>query len=483
MRILLIAFLTIAFKSYSQTYPTGAILDDDKYIYAPRLSPALGLTIEDLPNRPTIKSLKPYCPIPGNQGAMGSCAGWATGYAALTIADAIRNNITDKTQITNRAKSALYIYNQIRYKGLNNDDCSYGAVIEDAFKLVSSKGNCSNSSFNPNKCDILPTENENAEAQKFKVSTYKLIFDYNPRYATKSSIVKEFLSKNYPIVIGMNFLPSMWKLKGQSYWQPTVNDAISGGHALCVIGYDDTKRTFELINSWGENWGDGGFFTISYENFEKYAKYGYSFELEKNTKNSTPIIPILSGNFNFKKYKGQDINNNNIFENTLIANNGNYYTLMNSVNKDDYFRLEATNLIKESFVYIFSIKPDNSTELIFPTSNKIESVSVRDLAIIPTSNTSINFPIDPKKALKADQKGNDAVYILYSKQEIKDIDIIIQNIKNNRSSDLYAKLKSALGTKLIPQSEINYSTSSMSATSNSSNGYIIPIVLKLTVTE
>lgn len=482
MRILLIAFLSITINSFSQTYPTGAILNDDKYLFAPRLSPALGLTTENLPTFSTIKSLKPYCPIPANQGGMGSCVGQAISYA-LTIADAIRNNSTDKTQITNRAKSALYIYNQIRYKGLNNDDCSYGSVIEDGFKLASTKGDCLKSSFNPNICTILPTEVENIEAQKFKISTYKLIFDNNPRYASKSGITKEFLSKNYPIVIGMNFLPSMWKLRGQSYWQPTLGDSIKGGHALCVIGYDDTRKTFELINSWGEDWGEKGFFTISYENFDKYAKYGYTFELDKNIKNPTPDITTLSGSFNFKKYKGQDINNNNIFENTSIINNGSYYTLSNSVNKDDYFRLEAANLVKESYVYIFSIKPDNSTELIFPTSNKIESVSVRDLAIIPTSNTSINFPIDPKKGLKADQKGNDAVYILYSKQEIKDIDIIIQNIKNNKSIDLYTKLKSALGSKLIPLSEINYSTTSMSATSNSTNGYIIPIVLKLNVTE
>lgn len=478
MKSVTILLLLFTVTSYSQTYPTGAILDDDKYAYAPRLSPALGLTTDDFP---AIKSLKPYCPFPGSQGQMGSCTGWATGYAALTIADAIKNNMTDRTQITNRAKSALYIYNQIRYKNVN--DCSNGSVIEDAFKLVSSKGNCLYNSFKPNSCSVFPTETENLEAEKFKVANYKLIFDNNLRYTSKVNVVKEFLNKNYPIVIGMNFLPSMWKLKGQSLWQPTIGDSIKGGHALCVIGYNDLKKTIELINSWGEDWGDGGFFTVSYENFEKYAKYGYSFELDNSTKNLINTNITLSGNFSFKKYIGQDINANNIFENTSVINNGNYYSLSNSVSKDDFFRLVAGNLTKDSYVYIFSIKPDNSTELIFPTTKKLETVSVRDLAIIPTANSSVNFPVDPKKGLKTDQKGNDALYILYSKQELKDIDNIIASIKNNNSTNFSEKLKSALGTRLIPNAEIQYTNTAMSASSNSINGYVIPIVLKLNVIE
>ena len=33
----------------------------------------------------------------------------------------------------------------------------------------------------------------------------------------------------------------------------------SGGHAICVMGYDADKKLFEIRNSWGTNYGDHGY--------------------------------------------------------------------------------------------------------------------------------------------------------------------------------------------------------------------------------
>ncbi len=37
-----------------------------------------------------------------------------------------------------------------------------------------------------------------------------------------------------------------------------------GGHATVIIGYDDTKQCWEVRNSWGPDWGDGGHFWMPY---------------------------------------------------------------------------------------------------------------------------------------------------------------------------------------------------------------------------
>lgn len=42
---------------------------------------------------------------------------------------------------------------------------------------------------------------------------------------------------------------------------PPVGQAIAGGHAMCVVGYDGD--TFDVVNSWGEGWNRGGYVALS----------------------------------------------------------------------------------------------------------------------------------------------------------------------------------------------------------------------------
>ena len=40
-----------------------------------------------------------------------------------------------------------------------------------------------------------------------------------------------------------------------------------GGHALCIVGYDDNIAggVFKIANSWGKEWGDSGYFYMPYD--------------------------------------------------------------------------------------------------------------------------------------------------------------------------------------------------------------------------
>jgi len=44
---------------------------------------------------------------------------------------------------------------------------------------------------------------------------------------------------------------------------PEDKDAIAGGHAMLVVGYD--SRSFDIVNSWGTDWKDGGYCKFSYD--------------------------------------------------------------------------------------------------------------------------------------------------------------------------------------------------------------------------
>jgi len=45
---------------------------------------------------------------------------------------------------------------------------------------------------------------------------------------------------------------------------PAMLDGVIGGHALTILGFDDDTCMFEVQNSWGTNWGAGGFLYFPY---------------------------------------------------------------------------------------------------------------------------------------------------------------------------------------------------------------------------
>ncbi|MDP6954012.1 MAG: C1 family peptidase, partial [Alphaproteobacteria bacterium] len=49
-------------------------------------------------------------------------------------------------------------------------------------------------------------------------------------------------------------------------------------HAMVLVGYDDMRQAFKLINSWGQRWGEGGFGWIAYDTFAARANSAFVVE-------------------------------------------------------------------------------------------------------------------------------------------------------------------------------------------------------------
>ena len=45
---------------------------------------------------------------------------------------------------------------------------------------------------------------------------------------------------------------------------PNSAEQVIGGHAVLAVGYDNEDRVFIVRNSWGEGWGDAGYFYMPY---------------------------------------------------------------------------------------------------------------------------------------------------------------------------------------------------------------------------
>ena len=100
--------------------------------------------------------------------------------------------------------------------------------------------------------------------------------------------IKQCLAKGSPVVIGVLVMESFENCD-TVIWRMPENDVYKGGHAMCVVGYNDTLAggCFRIMNSWGEDWGDNGFVWIGYNDFFKICKEAYAIDpiAKKNDEN------------------------------------------------------------------------------------------------------------------------------------------------------------------------------------------------------
>jgi C1A family cysteine protease len=52
---------------------------------------------------------------------------------------------------------------------------------------------------------------------------------------------------------------------GMMPYPNTATEELLGGHAVCLVGYNDTTQRFIARNSWGTSWGDQGYFYMPYQ--------------------------------------------------------------------------------------------------------------------------------------------------------------------------------------------------------------------------
>jgi Papain family cysteine protease/Domain of unknown function (DUF4384) len=281
-------FLTIAVLPLRAQNATGLTFDDDGYDALPMKAPLTRGLYESMPSS---ASLKKYCPAPGDQNPHGTCVGWSTSYAARTILWAKQNRQTDKVTITANAFSPDFVYRSVVPYDQDNG-CDAGTQIPLALDFMKRNGDVFKRDF-ASPCPtsvpsyLLPTAVNN------KIENFATLFNINDDVQTKVNATKKSLSEGNPVVIGMRVPPSFDRVSGE-LWSPTEDlNQSRGGHAICVIGYDDAKfgGAFEILNSWGSNWGNAGYFWVKYDVYAYWTKYG--FELINNIQPTPPPVVVV----------------------------------------------------------------------------------------------------------------------------------------------------------------------------------------------
>lgn len=74
--------------------------------------------------------------------------------------------------------------------------------------------------------------------------------------------IKTHLINDGPLVVCLHFPTDFLYYHGGVYTPRWGKNA--GGHVVCLVGYNDTQQCWILKNSWGTNWGEQGWFRLSY---------------------------------------------------------------------------------------------------------------------------------------------------------------------------------------------------------------------------
>lgn len=468
MRIFFTLLLTvITFCTARAQYRMGMDFSDNTYNAVPKKA----TLTRSLTTFPAAASLKKHTPIPGNQSHYGTCTAWAVAYTARTTVESIKNNWTDKDHITAKAYSPAFLFRQLKP---HDNDCDGGSVIDDALQLLKTQGAVAFDLVN-DLC--LPSLDQQllTIAENEKIKDYMRLFDPYVSPAIKIQAVKKAIHERKPVVFGMNCPPSFMQAK--EVWisndDPNIN---YGGHAMCVIGYDDNKYggAFEIQNSWSTNWGNGGYTWIRYQDFANFTRYAYEIIDLPVAKKGTID---LAGTIELKMENGQNMPiekkmlSRGLEIVPVIKNNGPFttYTSKQSYPSGTKFRIAIQNN-QPAYVYAISTDMTQKITKIFPFEDGISAAltdSINNI-LIPDENYFIAFDQQP---------GTDLLCVLYSKDEI-DYNNLVEKIHLEQGT-FSERLLKVLGDKLVSPKDINFENSTISFVSNSLGKTVVPLIVEL----
>ncbi len=421
-------------------------------------------------------SLKPYCPKVQNQGTISSCVGWAAGYAAFSIQQAILNEWRGMKQVsTENAFSAMFLYNQVKIY-----DCDYGARISDALKHLRDAGNVLHKEFDHeiDNCYRKPDSILVERAKSHKIKRFEALFRTNASAEVKKNKTKLSLIQNKPVIAGFELLKGFQQLRPiDEYWYPDIGSQEAfGGHAMVVIGFDDERQAFEIMNSWGEAWGQRGFIWIKYEDFARFCKHAYQMTIEDDLKKDQiytaeaqmrrPIMRTPEGDvFEYEK---------------MVLKNGVYRFQSGTQSKKNKFQLMLQNVNNGLFAYAFSLDAQDQLKIHWPRDESINNQfeGLHESARITVPEVKLVLP-GPQKALQF-KMGKEHLIVLYSIGPITDLNKKLKKIQQGKG-EILERLRNAFGPELVPQKQLKYEKTSLTFRNEVKKGHIIPLVIEVEV--
>ena len=215
---------------------------DDKY--------AVGLLAES--SIPDVVILNEQDFTVKNQGAIGSCGSHA-------IANVVEYELKRNKPSYAMELSELFHYwtvRQLEWGGSFPEDS--GQVLREGCKVANKVGICPEKlhPYDVSKFNDSPGLFAKSFARWWNVESYHLCSDW--------AAMRSELAQGHPVLFGIPVDTKFLSKRDANIVRNYDTRNKAGGHAMVVVGYDETKHAFKVLNSWGTTWGDKGYCWISY---------------------------------------------------------------------------------------------------------------------------------------------------------------------------------------------------------------------------
>ena len=359
-----------------------------------------------------------------------------------------------------------------------------------------------------------------ATAYAYKIDGFATLFGLNDPNTVKIEATKKSLSEGNPVTIGMLVPPSFDLLRGE-LWSPTEDRSqCKDGHALCVIGYDDNKYggAFEVLNSWGGSWANGGYFWVKYKDYAYWTKY--AFELINNIQPPPPVVVVnpptpspapksqptpsasdydFSGDLRFVLANGTPMNT--VIEEIrgmFVTNNDNptpsptpkpstnpsnfnpdpnwatgkfiAYRMDRAYTEETQFRLYLRNN-EPAYVYAVAMDNTNQAVVLFPYKPNISPA-------LNYKNNEVALPSESNYIQMDNVRGTDVFCLLYSKQPL-DIQAVCRRLEQETGT-FFQRLYKTMGDKLVAREHLRYYNQRIRfEVKSNGTGSVVPLVVEI----
>ena len=337
-----ILLLVCANATHGQSsYPTGTLVDDTRYD-ADDSYTVRGSNL----NVPRVYSMKEDLPKVGNQVNLPIDVGWAVAHAT-TLLDSRSKGI--KTEVKFRSP---YFVNMLLSE--SNDVCEQGVSLSEAVEVLKNVGIPSINAYSY-PCPAGIDSELLVLARSQAVYSFRKVFDRGTAEDEKVKNVKANISLDQPVMLAMHTPRSFFHTKG--FWQPKATTPEEWPlHTMVVVGYDDDHAggAFELVNSWGKDWGNNAYIWLRYEDFQ-FIRYGYAVSYLRDADSN---YATLAGELKFHSADNNEV---------LVPVKGDYKGYYQFESSLDTLNFNITGSLNKPFYLKMYYRSGDDVSLIYPT--------------------------------------------------------------------------------------------------------------------